>query len=247
MTIKNIVEECLEVRKRVVKYKFLIPGLFLTNPTHFEEFEDEEEYYVLNLTKLFNYIIQQDHSLHITIEGRPRMGKTTLSIQLAKFFYLVRDGKYDLRKILYQQTITSLNIENIFKRLINMQREVVIFPEAIDFIYKREFGGIYNRFFIKFLTKLGRLNNVYIFNIPSFEQLDHDVRNYFRDLRFDVYQRGVAKVYMLDRDKWRFLGELEFPNLEGEEKEIFDKWDSEVKKSTFNEWVKNLSKEEEND
>jgi hypothetical protein len=176
----------------------------------------------VSLEELFQRIFRQDFSGFIAIEGRGRSGKSTLATWMGLYFEFIKTGTIpkpdEFEEWLNKHVKFGADIE---REIINYQKDVIIFNEAVIEAYKRLAMTTANISLIKLFTILQRLNNLYIFVIPSYMMLDSDIREYFCDIIIDVIRRGTAEIYVGLTKKikgrktklWYYAGRLDFLQL----------------------------------
>jgi len=196
----------------------------------------------VGIDELFRKVFQNDFSGFIAIEGRGRSGKSTLATWLGLYFQYLKTGSYprveEFRKWLEDHVKFGASAE---EEALNWKKEVIIFNEAVIEAYKRLAMSSSNVSLIRLFTILQRLNNLYIFVVPSYMMLDADIREYFTDIIIDVIRRGTAEVYVgitkkirnVKKKFWYFAGRLDFYKLPKGYDEIFDEFDREKKEEIY--------------
>lgn len=195
----------------------------------------------VGINELFERIFKRDFSGFFVIEGRGRTGKSTLAVWLGLAFTYLRDGELPKNFEEWLRTHVRIGLQNEQEIIQNYQKDVIIFNEAVVEAYKRLAMSQGNIALIRLFTILQRLNNLYIFVLPSYTMLDSDIRDHFTDVIFDVIRRGTAETYIgitrkiqgKKKKLWYFSGRLDFLNLPKPLREVFDKFDKEQKLSFY--------------
>ena len=180
-----------------------------------------------SLEDIFKNVLKNDFSFFICIEGRPRSGKSTLAYWLTWYFLKYKKQNAEPKEVL-KRFYFVLPKKEVLKR-----KEIFVFNEAIIEIYKRTAMTQKNIFWIRYFTILQRMNNIYVFVLPSYKLLDVDIRKEFLDMRFSILKRGFCEVWIKRKTKkrvyWHKVAEFSFPDLPKEWKVEFEKVDREGK------------------
>lgn len=181
------------------------------------------------LTRGIRKKIQDDWDYKIGISGTPGVGKSVLSIQIAKGI----DPTFTLKERL------AYEVEEIVPMLDKTpQYGVMIIDEGTKALYKREAMRPESRWVNKVLSVIRAKNKCVIINTPRIGDIDIDVRENSIVGRAHVTHRGRAIWFLKDKtinkgDPWHleddkllrkrtFKGSFVFTDLNKDEKKEYD-------------------------
>lgn len=125
----------------------------------------------------------------IVISGYPGEGKSVLAREIAKIF----DKRYsDERNCIYSRKELITKVETY-------PPSAFILDEAINLLYKRDWGTGAQKELIKVLNICRSKRHLLIFVQPEFVDMDKDIRNGRIRLWIYAIKRGVASVFKPER------------------------------------------------
>jgi len=117
-------------------------------------------------------------------------GKTVFSIDLCKAVCKLKDYSYDMEKLMVLNP-TSQKVMEIIKSL--PFGIPIHIDEAIFIAYKRDYSEDPVKQLVKFINICRKFRKPVLLNIPSFWDLDKDIRN-LCDFRATIVKRGIACI-----------------------------------------------------
>ena len=173
---------------------------------------------VLSITKLANIFVkrqQEDYDNFIAITGYEGRGKSTLALRLANKTASLNNTSFKVKENIV------FNDKELNNALDTLQKESVIqVDEAISMLYKRDWNSSINKTLIKRFAKIRKNRFTIFFLIPSFNDIDYQLRNHRVFMWIHVVARGLAAVFIksenpFSNDPW---------NLSSNEREVEKKY-----------------------
>lgn len=199
-------------------------------------------YLLANLDNMKKEVIKKNYDGFILVVGREGYGKTTLSMQVAKYC----DPTFNLDRVVFTADQFLSAVEKAEKY------QAIVFDETMGYLSSRGSMSKFNRALIKVMSEM-RSKNLFIFlNIPNLFMMDWYVAQHRTTGLLYVYKRGCFASYnyptkkKLYREGKRFHTYHIPPNFRGSFVKHFvvDKDDYEKKKQdAINSWVKDSKKE----
>ncbi len=125
----------------------------------------------------------------LCISGYPGEGKSVMAREIAKIF----DKKYsDERNCIYSR-------KELLQKVETFPPSAFILDEAINLLYKRDWGTAGQKELIKVLNICRSKKHLLIFVQPEFADMDKDIRNSRIRLWIYAIKRGVASVFRPER------------------------------------------------
>lgn len=125
----------------------------------------------------------------LVVSGYPGEGKSVLAREIAKLF----DKRYnDERNCIYSR-------KELLEKVESFPPSAFILDEAINMLYKRDWGTAGQKELIKVLNICRSKKHLLIFVQPEFADMDKDIRNSRIRLWIYAIKRGVASIFRPER------------------------------------------------
>ena len=144
-----------------------------------------------NFVSLIKNQIDKDMDIVIAVDGSKGVGKSTLSMQIAKRYLNLLGKEFDVYK---HVAYTFNQIKNAIKEI--EENKVLIIDEAVNVMMAEDWSKFESKYLKKVFAKLRVKHELCILCIPDFFWLDKKYRGKMINFWVHVYQRGKGVVFV---------------------------------------------------